>query len=415
MRVGLLIEPTPFTHVSGYSNRFKELLKFLDKAGDVVEIVTVDDTEDAPDEHISYPINNIRGFRFPFYNDICLTFDVKQQMVWRSMKRFKPELIHCTSPGFIVFIALATAKLLDIPLVLSYHTHLPLYTKQYMKFVPGAVGEAGAWGIIRWVHNRADLTLVTSPQMKEEMTANGVERVDVWRKGVDSEKFDPKFKSAAMRSELSDGHPEDPLLLYVGRLGNEKCLDQLKPLLKAIPDARLALVGKGPAEASLKKMFKGTKCKFMGLMQGERLSQAFASVDIFVMPSDTETLGFVVIESMSSGVPVVGARAGGIPSIINDGVTGLLANPNDPKDFAAKVKSLLEDRAGLTEMASKARAEMELFNWEAATSYLRNVQYKQAKANFDGRDVDVNPAISSNILYNLDDRLNEEEGGDKGH
>ena len=75
------------------------------------------------------------------------------------------------------------------------------------------------------------------------------------------------------------------------KLGNEKCLDQLKPLLKAIPGARLALVGKGPAEASLKKMFKGTKCKFMGLMQGERLSQAFASVDIFVMPSDTETLG----------------------------------------------------------------------------------------------------------------------------
>ena len=110
--------------------------------------------------------------------------------------------------------------------------------------------------------------------------------------------------------------------------------------------------------------------------------QAFASADIFVMPSDSETLGFVVIESMASGVPVVGARAGGIPSIIEDGVTGLLANPRDPADFAVKVKSLLEDRGKLATMAAAASAEMRRWDWEAATSYLRNVQYRMASENF---------------------------------
>ena len=274
-RIGLLIEPTPFTHVSGYSNRFKELLKYLGKANDVVEIVTVDDVETPPEKFGAYPINTISGFRFPLYNEICLTFDIKQRAVFKSMRRFKPELIHCTSPGFIVFIAVLTAKWLDVPLVLSYHTHLPIYTKEYVKFLPSNLGEAGAWQIIRWVHAQADLTLVTSPQMKEEFEANGVERVDVWRKGVDTDKFDPSFCSSEMRAELSDGHPDAPLLIYVGRLGSEKNLRELRQLLDAIPEARLALVGKGPAEAELKELFKGTNTKFMGLMSGLPLSQVF--------------------------------------------------------------------------------------------------------------------------------------------
>ena len=110
---------------------------------------------------------------------------------------------------------------------------------------------------------------------------------------------------------------------------------------------RLALVGGGPAENELKNHFAGTKTKFMGTLHNERLSQAFASADLFVMPSDSETLGFVVIESMASGVPVVGANAGGIPSIIKDGKTGLLVEPRNSDDFTAKVKILLNDRAKL--------------------------------------------------------------------
>jgi sulfoquinovosyltransferase len=406
-RIGLLIEPTPFTHVSGYSNRFNEMLKYLSKAGDDVEIVTADDSPKAPEVAFDYPINTIKGFRFPLYNEICLSFDVKQRKVWEVMKRFKPEIIHCTSPGFIVFIAIFTAKTLNIPLVFSYHTHLPMYTKQYVKMLPGAVGEAGAWQIIRWVHNRADLTLVTSPQMKEEMIDNGIQNVEVWRKGVDTEKFDPRFQSAAMREELSDGHPEAPLLIYVGRLGHEKRLRELKQMLKALPEARLALVGKGPAESDLRKHFAGTNTKFMGLMQGERLSQAFASADIFVMPSDSETLGFVVIESMASGVPVVGARAGGIPSIINDGDTGLLANPRDTKDFTAKVKHLIDHPEERKDMAQAAREEMKQWDWEAATSYLRNVQYQKALDNFQSKPVDVIP--TSNLAWDIDNRSPLEE------
>jgi sulfoquinovosyltransferase len=169
--------------------------------------------------------------------------------------------------------------------------------------------------------------------MKEEFISHGFKKVEIWQKGVDVDKFNPSYKSLAMRNELSDGNPTSPLLIYVGRLGEEKRIDDLKHVLDLLPEVRLALVGKvkpkskmfpflspsnntnicgislycpffllsvlggvvvskGPAEPHLRKTFT-RNTKFVGLLEGERLSQAFASADIFVMPSDTETLGKV--------------------------------------------------------------------------------------------------------------------------
>lgn len=114
------------------------------------------------------------------------------------------------------------AKWLKIPVLISYHTHLPVYAKQYIGFVPYV--EELSWYILRMAHNRADLTICTSPQIKEQMDANGINQVDVWRKGVDTDKFNRKFKSAEMRNELTDGNPDDTLLIYVGRLCATKLL-----------------------------------------------------------------------------------------------------------------------------------------------------------------------------------------------
>jgi sulfoquinovosyltransferase len=176
--------------------------------------------------------------------------------------------------------------------------------------------------------------------MKQEFEEHGVQRVAVWSKGIDTEVFHPKYGAKpwwtaahpeadkaeaaelldgakAMRARLTDGSPESPLLIYVGRLGTEKRLRDLKAVLERLPEARLAIVGKGPDMEPLQAHFAGTSTLFTGLLSGIELSQAFAAADVFVMPSDSETLGFVVLESMASGVPVVGCNAGGIPSIID--------------------------------------------------------------------------------------------------
>ena len=279
--------------------------------------------------------------------------------------------------------AIFYARVMRIPLVVSYHTHLPPYGKTYMPFLP-RVEEFG-WFLVRSVHTHADLTLVTSPQMQEDLIANGVKMVEVWRKGIDSVRFNPEFKTKEMREKMTDGNPDDFTMVYVGRLGAEKRLMDIKPMLEKMgPNTRLCIVGGGPQADELRKYFKGTNTVFTGQMSGDDLSASFASADAFIMPSDSETLGFVVLESMASGVPVVGAAAGGILNLIHDGEDGFLVKPGDIDTYVEKL-NLLRDQKLRETMGKNARKEAERWSWEAATSILRNIQYEKAIVNFHSR------------------------------
>jgi len=385
-KICLLIEPTPFTHVSGYANRFQEMLKYLKKAGDKVEVVTADgstDEKDLPKNFLGYPIHHTQGFSFPLYNQITLTIDLPELMGLKVIDKLKPDLIHVTSPGFFVFAGLFYSRIMRIPLVISYHTHLPLYGRNYLGFIPGI--EEMSWKALRMVHSRADLTLVTSPQIQEEMTEHGIPRVQVWRKGIDTERFHPKFRDEKMRDIMTQNNPDDFLMVYIGRLGTEKRLKDLRAVLKAMPNARLCIVGKGPQDTELHDYFKGTNTHFTGQLLGDDLSKAFASADAFVMPSDSETLGFVVLESMASGVPVVAVRAGGIPSIISHEETSILVETGNTDEFIHYLKKLQSDKKYCQELGQRARSEAERWGWEAATSVLRNVQYQRAIVNFHSR------------------------------
>uniref|UniRef100_A0A7S2CA78 Glycosyltransferase subfamily 4-like N-terminal domain-containing protein n=1 Tax=Florenciella parvula TaxID=236787 RepID=A0A7S2CA78_9STRA len=381
-RVGLMVEPTPFTHVSGYANRFNEMLRYMRKAGDEVEVVTPDESEVAPKKKFGFRINTIEGFQFPLYKQICLSFDWKMR-AYSAMKRFKPELIHVSTPSMLVFNCLMYTNRHKIPLVMSYHTHFPVYAKKYMGWIPGI--EHAAWLLLRLVHNRADLTLVTSPQMQQELQENGVKRVEVWRKGIDTIRFSPEFRSEDFRSTLTDGNPNDPLMVYVGRLGAEKRIADIRAVMDQCPNVRLAIVGGGPEEEELRRVFAGTKTVFTGQLQGDDLSKAFAAADMFMMPSDSETLGFVVLESMASGVPVIGCNRGGVMGLIDHGKTGYLVEPGDTAGYVARVKELLANPALRQQLGKNAREEAERWDWEAATSQLRNVQYGLALKNFNIR------------------------------
>jgi sulfoquinovosyltransferase len=251
--------------------------------------------------------------------------------------------------------------------------------KNYLGFIPRV--EEMSWALLRFAHSKADLTLVTSPQMKTEMEDNGIPRVDVWRKGIDTERFHPTFMSDSMRSRMSDGNPNDFLMVYVGRLGAEKRLKDIKPMLQQMPNARLCIVGKGPQMEELQDYFRGEKAVFLGQLSGDDLSSAFASADAFIMPSDSETLGFVVLESMASGVPVVGAAAGGIIDLIDHGKTGYLAPPGDIPTYVQHLKEL-QDAKLRQRMGKSARTEAERWGWEAATNHLRTAQYDQALKNY---------------------------------
>jgi glycosyltransferase involved in cell wall biosynthesis len=158
--------------------------------------------------------------------------------------------------------------------------------------------------------------------------------------------------------------------LYVGRLSAEKEIEQCRAVLAALPGVRLALVGDGPHRRNLEQHFEGTPTYFAGYLRGEALGAAFASADVFFMPSRTETLGLVLLEAMASGCPVVAVAAGGIVDIVQDAVTGHLYDPGDASSAITAVRRLLGDVNHRERMRREARLDAEQWSWAAATRQL---------------------------------------------
>lgn len=385
LRVCLFVEPSPFTYVSGYANRFQALLQYIaEYHQDDVQVVTTEvvNTSKLPRKWLRFPIHYTAGFRLPHYPLMSLSCDYTFRSV-RMVAVHRPHIIHASSPGLLVLSAALASRIFATPLLVSYHTHLPVYVRTYLPRLLG-FSEWLVWQWIRWVHcSLADATVVTSPQIQQEFHEHGIHNVFVWPKGVDTDMFNPRFKDEAMRNIMTDGHAEDFLVAYIGRIATEKGLHLLPEIMKRLPpNIRFCCIGNGPYEEELRSVLLPTeRVVFTGPMQDRVLSQAFASADLFVMPSTSETLGFVVLESMASGVPVVAARAGGLIDLIRDGETGFLVAPNDAEEFAAKICQLQVDERLRKEMADNARMDTENWSWTSSMETLRKKYYNIARQN----------------------------------
>jgi glycosyltransferase involved in cell wall biosynthesis len=180
-----------------------------------------------------------------------------------------------------------------------------------------------------------------------------------------------------MRDRLLGGRSDTgQLLLYIGRLSAEKQIERIRPVLDALPDARLALVGDGPYRQQLETLFAGSAAHFVGYLAGDELASAYASADAFLFPSSTETLGLVLLEAMAAGCPVVGANRGGIPDIVSDGENGCLYDPEGPDGGAGSLTAatlrLLGDPSQRQQLRRNARQEAERWGWAGATEQLRS-------------------------------------------
>jgi glycosyltransferase involved in cell wall biosynthesis len=365
MRIALFTE-TFLPKIDGIVTRLRHTIDYLQRSGDQVLIFCPDG---GLKEHKGAKIEGLSAFPLPMYPELKIA--LPRPAIGQALETFNPDLIHVVNPAVLGLAGIYYAKLLDIPLVASYHTHLPQYLHHYGF---GAL-EGLFWELLKAGHNQAQLNLCTSSAMVNELTSHGIERVHLWQRGVDTEMFQPSLATAKMRDRLSVGHPDSPLLLYVGRVSPEKEIENIKPVLEAIPEARLAIVGDGPYRASLEDHFAGTATHFVGYLQGMELASAFASADAFVFPSRTETLGLVLLEAMAAGCPVVAANSGGIPDIVTDGENGYLFDPTDPHGAITATQRLLAASAEREQLRAKARAEAERWGWAAATRQLQ--QYYQ--------------------------------------
>ncbi|MEB3165342.1 MAG: glycosyltransferase family 1 protein [Cyanobacteriota bacterium] len=367
MKIAFFTE-TFLPKVDGIVTRLTKTVQHLVDAGDEVLIFC---PEGAPESWQGARIVGVPAMPLPLYPELKLA--LPRPSVSEALEGFGPDLVHVVNPAVLGLGGIWLAKTRHIPLVASYHTHLPKYLEHYGM----GMLEPLLWELLKAAHNQARLNLCTSTAMVEELSAKGIQHTALWQRGVDTELFRPELGTAAMRRRLHGIHDDTGnLLLYIGRLSAEKQIERIRPVLEALPDTRLALVGDGPYRASLERLFEGTPTTFVGYLAGEELASAYACGDAFLFPSSTETLGLVLLEAMAAGCPVVGAARGGIPDIVNDGVNGFLYDPDQEGSLTSAVARLLGAPDTRGSLRRAAREEAERWGWAAATEQLRGY-YRQ--------------------------------------
>ncbi len=275
------------------------------------------------------------------------------------------DAIHVCSPGPVGVAGALVARALGVPLVGSYHTELTAYAAERSGELRLAQAVALA---VQAFYGACDLVLSPSPASDEALREIGVgaERVARWDRGVDTDRFDP-----ALRGQLA--LPGELNVLYAGRLTREKGVDLLaEAFLEAHsrdPRLHLVLAGGGPEEQRLRERVGEEHATFLGWLQGEALAQAYASADVFLFPSATDTFGQVILEAQASGVPVVAVAAGGPLSLVEDRVSGLLCKPA-PDALAECVLELAGSPLLRRRLAAVALSAVRARTWEAAMERL---------------------------------------------
>jgi glycosyltransferase involved in cell wall biosynthesis len=361
MRVALFTE-TFLPKIDGVVTRITRTLDQLRALGHEALVFA---PHDPPSAYAGHRVVRVPAVSFrPWYPELFL--GLPRPRLGRELDAFAPDIVHVVNPVILGLWGTMVARQRDLPLLASYHTDITQYAAHLR--LPFLIPISKVF--LRDVHNQAHVNLCTSQPMVNSAEGLGIRRVRLWPKAVDTELFHPDRRDLAMRHRLSGGHPDAPLMLYVGRLSYEKRLDWLYAPVSQIPGVRLAVVGSGPAEAALKARFAGTPTHFTGYLTGVDLARAYASADVLAFPSDTETLGFAAMESMASGVPAVGARAGGVPDVIRHEDNGLMFTPGDLGDLTEQLRRLLHDPHLRRRLGEAGRRDMERWSWRSATESL---------------------------------------------
>ncbi|BCY12286.1 glycosyltransferase family 1 protein [Actinoplanes sp. L3-i22] len=308
---------------------------------------------------LPYPVVRIPSIPMPGYPQIRLGLPVPALRA--AIREHHADVVHLASPFFLGAWGRSAATSLGLPTVAVFQTDVAAYARVRNL----GVAEQLSWQWIRRLHNGASRTLAPSTESMDALRRNGVERVHLWRRGVDDVRFQPSRRSAGVRRALcKDG---EVLVGFVGRLAVEKEVDLLAGVSK-LPNVRLVIVGNGPAEAQLRKALP--HATFLGARHGSQLARIYASLDIFAHTGPFETFGQTVQEAMASGVPVVAPAKGGPCDLVRDGQTGFLVPPHESAGFTDAVARLAGDPMLRRRMGAAGRAAIGGRSWAAVGDQL---------------------------------------------
>jgi glycosyltransferase involved in cell wall biosynthesis len=344
--------------VNGVARTLERLVQAVEARGGVVQVLTVDDPDAGPDPRLE----RIPSLPFWAYPQLRVAAPAVRA-ARRALEAFGPTLVHAATPFGVGLGARQAARQLGLPLVTSYHTHFTAYLRHY-KF---EALDSVSWPFLRWFHNSGRRTYAPTETVRRELLAQGFERTAVWGRGVDPQRFSPGHRSAAWRAQWGVG-PQERVVLYVGRLAPEKGIDVA---LAAVAQAqaarpgrlRFVVVGDGPAEARVRAQAPAGTV-FTGRLTGAALSAAYASADLFVFPSETETFGNVVLEALASGLAVVAPDVGPTLEFAHPG-TAAVYRAGDAASLATQLLALEADDTARARLGQAGRAEALRHDWDA--------------------------------------------------
>lgn len=365
-----LVSETFYPEINGVSMTLHRLLLGLQKKGFEATIIRPRQKNEQAN-HFPYKEHLVAGIPIPYYPELRFGITTTNHLkkIWRTEC---PTLVHIATEGPLGLCALRAARSLEIPVISSFHTNFHQYGKYYkLSFLI-----KGAFAYLRYFHNRTRATYAPSDDLIENLKAAGFKNLRKMERGVDAQLFNPCKRSTDLR--LSWGaNKETPVFTYVGRIASEKnipfalkCFQEVK---KKLPEAIMVVVGDGPLRKELEKKYP--EVIFCGLQKGEALAQHYASSDVFIFPSITETFGNVVTEAMASGLIVAAYDYAAGKLLIEDGINGTVASFDNKEHYLANLIQLISKRAMWPAMREKSRARIEDISWESITNnYIANLK-----------------------------------------
>lgn len=305
------------------------------------------------------------GFALPMYPDVRVGLALPGTLA-RRFAASRPDLVHLATPGPLAWAALTAARAAGIPVASDFRTNFHTYSRYYgLGFLSGT-----ALSLLRRFHNLTDLTFVPTEAAARDLGAAGFQRVAVVGRGVDTVRFDPAHRREALRAEWGAA-PQTPVFLAVGRVAAEKNIELALRAWQAAcartPDGadapRMVVVGDGPARGRLEREWPGVR--FVGARRDDDLAAHYASADVFLFPSLSDTFGNVVLEALASGLPVVAHDCAAPQEHVENGRTGALVTPGDEAGFIAAAVGMVAPAAAPARAAMRplARAAALRADW----------------------------------------------------
>lgn len=339
--------------MNGVTHSLLQSLRHLERRGHEALVIA---PRSGPIDHTLYGARAVLlpSVPLPSYPDVRVTLAGAHRLA-EVMRAHEADVVHLASPFVLGWRGVLAAESVGIPSVAIYQTDIPSYAERYG--VPGAAPALTRH--LGRLHRRATLTLAPSSSAVDKLESLGVDRLRLWRRGVDTERFAPGRRDEAWRREMA---PNGEVLVgYVGRLAPEKQVEDLRGIA-ALPGVRLVVIGEGPSRGQLERLLPDAR--FTGFLGGDELARAMSSLDVFVHPGESETFCQTVQEAMASGVPVVATGRGGPVDLVRNSVNGWLYRPGNLDELRDRVRDLTGDDAKRRAFGERARDSVVGRSWE---------------------------------------------------